>query len=386
MKKNLGKILLFLSMLLLVNAQAKQLATYKLYANKQEAYAKEPIEVTFVAQQVEHKNIMFFFVEPKKNDDYKIELLTKNIQDNSHNNTTTFKYILFPLKAKKIDINFNFIIKIASDNSVAHAYVTDHDESKGIEGETSKIQIKPLTIKIKKLAHNVDLVGDFTLKSQIDREKINQYESTNLIYTFYGTGYADKISLLNHLDNVTIFSDINDLNYALTKDGYNIKKEYIYSLNAKQNFTIPPITLKAYSPKKDKFYTLNTTSYKIEVDKINSTDLLNNEENPENKNFIDSKTVKQYLIYFIIFLFGYVTAKFTKKIYKVKKVKRFQDIKDSKEPLELILILLKNYKDRDIDKFITELEAIKFSNKADKNFEEMKKIILGTFTSFYKGT
>jgi hypothetical protein len=378
MKKNLGKIVLLFFVLQTV-VFAQQVMEYEVHASKTEAYVKEPIEITFKVHQKDHSGVMFFFLKAKKSDDYKIKLLTREFNDEKHHDSSgMFKYILFPLKAKKINVNFDFTIKISSDASVTHAYVTDHDESSGIEGKIYHIKIAPIILKIKPLAHGVDLVGDFRLVSKIDTKNIKQYENVNLHYRLFGNGFANKFKLLDKIEDVNLFSDIKKQAPKLTKDGYNLNRDYIYSLSAKHNFVIPTITLKAYSPKRNHFYTLTTPSYSIEVNKIDVTKLLDKEESPQNKQIINWQIIKQFLIYIFIFFSGYIVALLTQRNYKKKKKIKFEDIKESKNSKELILILLNNYKNEKIGNFITELEKVAYGKKG-RVFKDIKKSILQEF-------
>jgi hypothetical protein len=376
MKKNLGRSLLFL-LLFFLPLNAMELASYTIAMNKQEAYVKEAVEITFTTKQMDHTTNMFFFLKPKKNSSYKIYLLKKENKELSyHNSTTTFKYILFPLEAKDIVINFDFVIKTASDNAVKQAYVADHDDSIAINMSRQRIETTPLTLHVKKLKKSVDLIGEFTLNSKIDTQTINQYESVNLLYTLQGVGYNEKnITLITHIPNVTQFFENDHDAMKLTKDGFKIKRRFIYSMNAKQDFDIPPVILQAYSPKTDRYYTLSTPRYKITVKKIPTATLLDKEEYPQTKSFIDFTSFKQFFTYCLIFFLGFLTAKITQN-HKIKKQKqkRFQDIKESSTPKELIIVLLNKYKEQNIDSLIKRLENLEYKGKG--SFKAIKKAIL----------
>lgn len=381
MKNNLGKIVFLLLVLVQTILEANSLASYELYANKHSGYVKEPIEITFIAHQKDYNNFMFFFVEPIKSDDYTITLLSKKTKDNSHHNTTaTFKFILFPIKAKTIDVDFKFYVKTSSDNAIARAYVADHDEGRGINGVISYIPIKTLNLKIKKLSKKVDLVGDFKLISTIDTQHINQYDNVNLNYKLTGTGFKDSPVLLKEIKDTDIFFDKHDNSLKLTKEGYSIDNDYIYAISAKKDFTIPGIALQAYSPTKKEFYTLQTKPYKIEVTKIDHKTILDKEDSPVKKDILKSQTFKEFFIYIFIFASGYFFAKLTKKEFFIfKRSKKFQDIRDSSNPKELILVLLNRYKNKDIDKFIKELEAL-LDKKDSIEFYKIQKRVLKEFT------
>jgi len=377
MKKNLGKILpLFL--LFTTTLFAQTLAKYHLSANKTQAYVKEAVEITFQADQLDHTDVMFFFVSPKKSDDYEIKLLNKKTTELSyHNYTTTFTYILFPLKAKELRVAFDFTIKVASDEAVAQVYTGSRDNVKWIDTEDTNVTVPPLKLQIKQLPQPVDLVGDFTLESKINTTTINQYESVHLLYTLKGKGYKDNnITLLHPQKGVTLFSEINDAYSKLTKDGYLIHREFIYALSSEKDFTIEAISLKAYSPKLQKFYTLTTPPYKINVEKIDTSTLLDDKESPNTQPLITLETIKTFFIYLLIFISGYISALIQNKKQKSKKQeKKYEDIAKTKSPKELIFVLLHKYSDRDINSFIKELESMEYK-KSNKSFTALKKDLL----------
>ena len=379
MKNTLGKgviLFIFCTISLLGNTQ---LASYKLTTNKKSIHIKEPLLITFTAEQINHNDNMFFSFSILESPDYKAKLLHKMIQDNGyHNITTTFEYILFALKEKELHVNFNFIIRTASDKAVKQSYVDDHDDSVAISTYNTKIDIKPLVVKVKKFDKKVDLVGDFQLKTQIDTTVIDQYGAVNLRYTLVGKGYKEPhLSLLNNkINNATIFSNKKDNIAKLTKEGYIINTEYIYALIAKDNFTIPAITLQVYSPTKNKYYTLKTKSYTIKVKKIDTTKLIDKTQFPQTNSFINMQTVKEFFIYTLLFISGFLTAKLTEKLSsKTKKIEKFEDIKNAKSAKELLIILIMRYQKSGLDEYITTLDA-SVNEKHPLQLNRLKKEIL----------
>ena len=377
MKKNLGKILLFLIFPFVLSASTG-LATYSLASNKKDVYIKEAVEVTFTAVQKDHTDEMFFFLEPKKSDSYAIELLDKDTKKISyHNQTTTFKYLLFPLKEGDIDIDFDFTIKVASDDAVAQIYMGGRNNVKWIETTDTKVKIKPIRLHVKPLKEDVDLVGDFAITSKIQSTDVNSYGSANIKYYLSGTGYDDKkFAPIKSIEGVTIFSEAADEHLKSTKEGYEIKREFSYALVGKKDFKIPSIQIKVYSPKQDRYYTLSTKEYDIKVSTIDPKTLVDDKEYPEEESY-DLSTLKEMTIALLIFFAGFITARVTPNIQFKKSLKKekFKDIKDTKTPKELILILLQNYQDRTVEAYIDELERLEYK-KSDKNFKEIKAEIL----------
>ena len=377
MKKSLGRIL-FVLLTFLTLLQAKELATYSLTTDKTTLYEKEAFVVTFIAQQKDSSDNMMFLLQPKQSDDYTIELLNKTIDDSKYHTTkTTFSYLVFGLKPKDISIDFDFTVQTASDKAVAHSYVDDHDDSIAIQTQNTKIKVKPLHIKIKKLEHDVDLVGDFHLTEKIDKSSLNQYDSLNIIYTLSGKGYKkSQLQLLNNIDGVSMFSEINTIYKKASKRGYAIKQDYIYALSAKKDFTIPAVSLKAFSPRNRQYYTLTTKSHAIHVTKIDTTKLLDKEEFPAQKSYINSAQLKQFFIYLIIFISGYMTARlqpwsFQKKASSIE----LDAVKQSNTPKRLLDTLLHQHLQNKFSHEIELLEEIVY-NDANHNFKSIKKKIL----------
>jgi len=378
MKNNLGKVLLLFS-LLFSSVFANDLATYTLKTNKTKVFPKEAVLITFDAWQKNHTDNMMFLLKAQKNTAYKIFLLNKKIDDQKyHDNHTTYTYILFPLQAGLLSVGFDFTIQTASDKAVAQSYIDGHDDSVAIQTIDTHIALAPLEIQVENFNRKVDLVGDFTLTSNISKRKINQYESANIIYTLKGKGYKDNsLKLLKPLQGVTLFSEINNVYSKLTKTGYEMQREYIYALSAKKSFTIPKVSLQAYSPTKHRYYMLEIPPYSIEVKAIDTTTLLDKNESPQNKPFIDFERFKQFLIYLIVFIIGYITALNTPK--KIRKKLRFEDndpLLKAKKPKELLYMLTSQYELQEMQEELRLLEDIVYNNNKQINFQKLKKQII----------
>jgi 5-methylthioribose kinase len=146
-------------------------------------------------------------------------------------------------------------------------------------------------------------------------------------------------------------------------------------MSAKKDFKIPKIIFHAYSPRKNRYYTLSTPLYKITVKKIPTATLLDKEEYPQIKSFINLTTLKQFFIYSLIFFLGFITAKVSlNHKSKKKKQKQFQDIQECSSSKELIIILLDKYRNKNINNFIKQLESLEYEGKG--NFKVIQKAIL----------
>ena len=376
MKKNPGKIIL-LFLLLCTYLHANNLASYQLISTKSVVHEKEPFSVNFIAKQQDHSDNMMFLLKPKKSPNYTIKLLNKSIDDKVyHNNITRFTFLVIPLKATKLHVGFDFTIQTASDKAVANSYVDDHDDSIAIETYNTTMPVAPLAIEVKPLTQDVDLVGDFTLKQKLSHAKMDQYGSINIVYTLEGEGYeAKKITPLKDIKGVTIFSEVNDILRQYSKYGKQIKREYIYALSAKKSFTIPSISLKAYSPKSDKYYTLTTKTKDVTVTQIDTSTLIDNEEYPLSTALINLDGVKNLFIYIIIFLSGYFSAKFQpSQLSFLQNWRVKSDLDTINTPKDLLYYLVKHHYQEVCKKEVEHLEEIVYFNK-EYNFKSIKKSV-----------
>ncbi|MCJ7766003.1 MAG: BatD family protein, partial [Thiovulaceae bacterium] len=316
MKNTLGKILLFILLELSASADMA-LATYSLKADKRDVHIKEAVEITFQAQQKNHSDVMFFFLETRSSDDYKIELLQKKEEELSyHDKKTTYTYLLFPLKSGEIKVAFDFTIKRASDEAVAQVFRGGRNNVKWIETTNTKVPLNPIVLDVQNLKKGTKLVGDFKLISKIDSTHINSYESANITYTLEGTGYDEvDIDPIGKIDGVTVFADVTqDINKA-TKEGYQIRRELSYALVADKDFTIKAKEIKCYSTKRKSYYTIKTDPYEIEVAKLESSNLVDSENYPDEA--YDFENIRRFFIYLAIFAIGFASAKLLPSRFRI---------------------------------------------------------------------
>ncbi len=376
MKNHLGKIYLLLLFPLYLFGDS-QLASYTQNISKKELFVKEATQITITVAQKDYATAMFFQLEPQKNDAYEIILLDQVIKKVSlHNSSTTYRYLLFPLKSGELHIGFDCTIRLASDNALIDGVLGGHDDVTLVKTVDKKIPIEPITLHVSPLSEKIDLIGDFTLDANLQKSDINQYGSANIRYTLSGAGYNEKsLQMLSKIANVTAFSQVTDIASKATPNGYEIKREYSYALRSKNNFTIPAIEIKAYSPKQNKYYTLKSQSYDIKVSSIDPKTLVDNKEFPPSKSY-DFKNLKDIGIALLIFLAGFVSAKIAPSLnFKRVKKQKFQDIKESKTPKELIIVLLQNYKSSISEKYIKELELLEYK-KSERSFQKIKSDLL----------
>ena len=383
MKKNLGKLFLLLLLPVLLFGQ-KELATHTLSANKESAYIKEAVAITFTAVQKDHEDVMFFFLNPKKSDAYDITLLNKATKKiGYHNYTTTFTYLLFPLKEGKIKVDFDYTIKTASDDAVAQVYIGSRDNVKWIDTVDTIMPTQSVILSIKPLAKDIELVGDFKLTAALKNNTIDQFSTAHIVYTLNGVGYVNKtFAPLKKIDKATLFNDTLDRAFKTTKNGQVLEREYIYAISGDDDFTIPKIKIKAYSPRSHTYYTLEELAHDITVSKIDPNTLLDEKEFPKAQS-VDFSWLLNAVIALCIFIAGFISAKLSTDIrlpWRINR-ERFKDIKESKDAKALLIVLLNKYNTIAMQPYVAQLEVIAYKKININNFKKVKKEIIKILSS-----
>ena len=378
MKKNLGKLFLVLLLPLLAFGQS-DLATQTLSVSKENAYVKEAVEITFTAVQQDHENVMFFFLEPKQSEEYEIKLLNKATEKVAyHNYTTTFTYLLFPLKSGKLKVDFDYTIKTASDKAVAQVYIGSRDNVKWIETDDTIMPTQSVTLDIGALPADIELVGDFKINKELKNSTIDQFSTVQITYTLNGVGYVNKgFAPLRKVDDVTIFEDTHDEAFKITKNGQVLKREYLYALSADEDFTIAAVKIKAYSPRTKTFYTLEVEAFNIVVSKLDPQTLLDDKESPKQED-LDLSGLINIIIGVFIFIAGFMSAKLSEGLsFKwLKREKQFQDIRSCKNAKCLLTLLLHSYNTPQTALYIERLEKIIYTKESRDTFKKVKKELL----------
>ncbi len=377
MNKNLGKILLFLLVPLLLGAD-NSLASYQFSVSKTDVYEREAVEVSFSAQQKDHEDVMFFFLEAKQSDDYEISLLNKSTKKlGYHNVTTTFNYLLFLKKPGQVHVDFDFTIKTASDDAVAQIYVGSRDNVKLIETTDTVVNIDPLSFNVKGVEAGTSFVGDFKISSKVRSETVDQFSTVQVSYILNGVGYIDKKrEPLPPIKGATLFDDIVDHTFKATKNGYVIEREFAYAISADKSFTLPNIRLKAFSPRTHSYYELSTKETPITIDKIDPKTLLDDKESPAPTAY-DFSWIKDLFIAVFIFVAGFLTGKFSESLrFKwLERSERFSDVKKSSDAKTLLKVLLVQYKAKELAPYINTLEMMVYKS-SKQNFKEVKREVL----------
>jgi len=342
--------------------------SYSFNVSNKTPYEREAITLDVNITQQDHSSVMFFKFVPKKSDNYIFKQIDFKEDEKYHALKHHYKYIIYPLKDGKVSILFNMTKSVTTDASVAYAISGDRDNIKALVKKDTKIGLKPLILDVKPLPKDTSLVGDFKINYNIDKMTTKAYDPIYLHVDIKGKGYLNPFEIVSKSKEYHIF-----------KQKPKVTKNSIlwdYAISSKEDFTIPPIDLKAFNPKNKKSYHLKVPSYHIKVNTINSISLLDKEDNPisiKNKG-IDWSWIGWLFSYIIVFITGLLTPR---DILKRKNRKKEDDIKEkiasSKTHKELLKLLL-SQNNMKYQKAINALESVVYHEKQTL-LRDIKKII-----------
>lgn len=344
--------------------------------DKKNIYVGESIEFTLKFKYKKDLEIVSLdYIKPKFENFWVKELKPKD----SQNNYTEYveqeiKYLLFPQKAGKIELEpIKIGITTLKNQYGGSFYLTTPTV-------TIPVYSNKLELNVKALPQGINLIGDFTIESTIDKATINQGDAVSYKLYIEGRGNIDDLDeVLIKIPNTTIYDNPSKKEYNIQGNIYGGKYTKIYSLVGKEDFTIPSIEVQYFDKKTKTVKTIRTKEYNI---KVNAT--VGKERKLEVSNIPHQKEVEQIqkveivkttdnekLLYFIMGLFSGVAILgsyifWTKRDREKSEIPLLENVKKAKTPDELFKILLVYINiDEKLDKIIYKLEHI--------SLEEYKK-------------
>jgi len=239
-----------------------------------------------------------------------------------------------------------------------------------IQVSSNSLQIKVLPQKI-----DTDLVGDFRIDTQVDRQKIEANKPVNLTIKIKGKGSLEDFEFPKYeIDNVTIYSD--DAKVESHMVGEDLVSTYTksFAFIAETDFTIPKRMITLYNPDIKKEKTLTAPEYKIEIkgNKKTSSPLKNlntsntivaKKQTDEKKEYIEQKAkVKTFAWWVLVltFVFGMLFMYGLRYISHVKFKNR--NIYSNDEALKILYAHMGESKE--VEEMVRKLYARKNGDKS----------------------
>ena len=182
--------------------------------------------------------------------------------DNGSHQVTELRYILTP------HTEGNFTL------GPAYAKIGLQDRSKKVMSNVDKsrkiFQRASNTLALEVLPQTIqsDLVGAFTLKSKIDRQKVPAGQPVTLKVTFDGEGDLTHFDLPDYeLDGVTIYSDEAKIDIEAVDGKIHSRYSKAFVFISEESFTIPEQIFSMHNPKTGTLTELKVNAFTIEVNR-----------------------------------------------------------------------------------------------------------------------
>ncbi len=352
---------------------------YSFSVSNANPYEKEAVLVEVNVTQVDHSNVMMFKFSLKKSEDYDFHQIGFKEHEKYHDLREEYVYLVYPKKSGKVLLEFEMIKSITDDDKVAYSISGDRDNVKGLQKEDIVVNLKPLSLEVKTLPTGVDLVGNFDLTYDLDRNKTEAYDPINLEVKLKGKGFLSSFKLLEESLAYRLFTQNPKFKILHRKEGSSSSLEWDYAISAKENFTLNQIVLKAFNPKTKEVYNLLLPAFKIEVTKVEEASLLDEVDYPARAKGIDWDFWSWFFSYVLVFVAGFLMPR---DLFKAKKILEEssedilnEKIKNSKSHKALLKILLVENKEV-FAKAIEALEEVVY-NGEKVSLSKIKDLLQG---------
>jgi len=131
------------------------------------------------------------------------------------------------------------------------------------------LRTHPIKITVLPLPEGIDTVGNYTLKSTIDRPRIQTNKPLNLTLTIEGTGSLASVKALQlDLKGALVFGSEPHITGTIRNGTYQSTLTQTFSIIAEEDFTLPPLTWRYLNTDTGLTETLASPTYQIEVTQV----------------------------------------------------------------------------------------------------------------------
>jgi hypothetical protein len=316
--------------------------THNFTINKTQPYIKEGVLLTLELKQTNRDVVLLFSFDLEKSKNYTFRRVDIKEEDRYHSAYLKYSYLIYPLKSGNIDLNFKLQKRATTDDSIAYSYSGDRDNVRGLFTTDSDIKLSPITLNVKPLPNNTQLVGDFKMVSKFKTHQAKAYQAIPFEINIKGHGYPPLLQNIIKDGNVTLFKEQPTIKSIATTNGTENSITYAMALSHSQSFTLKQQQIEAFNPKTKKSYILTIPQQEFKIDKVAVEELIDKTDTPKpiKSDFSWLSTLFSYLI---VFIAGYFTALSIKWNIRTKRVDnnlfktKVKGCKDAKELLQLLL-------------------------------------------------
>jgi hypothetical protein len=283
--------------------------SYKFALSDTTPYLKEAVIMKLDLEQTDHSKVLLFKFSPKKSDDYEFYRLDMKEEDAYHAAKIHYTYLIYPKRTGEINITFNLIEMVTTDEKVAYSFSGDRDNVRGLNKKDIPIDLPPLKLNVKPLPEGTQIVGNFKLDYAIKKKRANAYEPLPITITIKGAGYPPVLKqLIPKNKNFSTFVEKPIIHTVRSAKDSRSTVTYSLALSAKKSFTLPEIKLRAFDPKTEKAYTLTIPKKEFTITEPDQSTLVDKIDSPKPLQS-DWSWLGTLLGYLVAFIAGFLSAK-----------------------------------------------------------------------------
>lgn len=184
-----------------------------------------------------------------------------------------FRDFIYPSQTGKLTIpEYRFNIKVSSPTIITG---DDFIDMQSAFMTPVELHSRPVTIDVLPLPDEgkpADFTGDvgkFALGASIDKSSLKTNEAVKLTVTISGNGNVSFVRLHDLIfpDGIQSFVPETTDSSKVTVDGMTGQKTFTFTLIPEKagSYTIPPVTYSYFDPEKEKYVTLQTEEFHIDV-------------------------------------------------------------------------------------------------------------------------
>lgn len=336
-------------------------------ADKQEVKVGESINLTVLFKYKLDSKIDKLQLSEPKLENFWIKKVD-DVEKTSEKDYIVFKqkYLLFPQKSGEYDLSsleadIGKIVKeripndILDDPLLKNSFFRDSFFDSVTNRLTwQKIYSKALHISVKPLPNNLELFGDYSITSTVDKTSVDANQPVNLTISITGKGNIDDIQKYNlTVPNVISYADEPKIESTFQTDEYGGNFTQKIAFVAQSDYTIPKIELTYFNKNTNQVKTIHSESINIKVInnnpnnsavKIETNNTPTVSQKPQVENIENTKEDKNmiYIVLTLIVLLVILTSLLfirKKSTTKVEKdiVQAIKKAKNDKELFELLL-------------------------------------------------
>ena len=256
--------------------------TYQFSLSKTDPYVKEAVIMKLDLVQTDHSKVILFKFTPRQSDAYIFHRIGVKEEDAYHAAKIHYTYLIYPLKPGKVELHFDLLEMVTTDEKVAYSFSGDRDNVRSLNKTDIPIDLPPLTLQVKPIPKGTDLVGNFTLDYTFKKEQAEAYEPIPLSITIKGDGFPPLLKhILPKQQGVTLFEEPPVIHTVNSEKGSRSTVVYDYAISAKRSFDLPAITIHAFDPSTAKRYTLTIPQKHFEITQPKLRELLDDTDTPK---------------------------------------------------------------------------------------------------------